>query len=144
MAAAAFDIQASVGKNRAQSDRRVEIKKTVDFSVVNGNTGLDAAEDVAFMTTPTGFVFERCDGILKTAEGAAGNIDIGTEADPDGMLDGGDVNGTINESIAPAGTEAIVSGTYMSETEVRITIAAAQPTVDAAVVDITLVGYITD
>lgn len=144
MAAAAFDIQSVVGKNVSQSSRRVELKKRVDFSKINAGAGLAAGEDAAFMTTPKGFVYERCDSVQKTPEGAAGTVDIGTAAASNGMLDGGDANSTADTTIALAGTESIKAGTLMSETEVRVAIAAAQPTLDTAIIDITLVGYLID
>jgi len=144
MAVAAFNIQQSVGKNRAQSTRRVEILKTIDFTTINGGVGLAATEDAAFMTTPKNFVYEDCHPVLKTAEGEASTVDIGTEADVDGLLDGGNMNGVANAAIAKAGTESIAAGTVLSETELRVLNPAAGATLNVGKIDIVLVGYISD
>ncbi len=144
MAVAAFDIQASVGKNRAQSSRRIEIKKTIDFTTINAGAGLAATQDVAFMTTPKNFVFEDAHAVLKTAEGEASTLDIGTEAAVNGLLDGGDMNGTVNATIAKAGTESIAAGTIMSETELRLLCPAAAATINVGKIDVIIVGFISD
>lgn len=140
MAAANFDIRETVGKNRQQTTRKCEITKTIDFS----KQAVAAGQSAAFLTTPPGFVFERCDGVLKKAEGEAATLDIGTEADADGMLDGGNVNGTVGASIARAGNETIAAGTLLSNTEVRVTCPAAAATLNVAIAKVTLVGYVTD
>lgn len=137
-----FDISAVVGKNRAQTTRRCEITKDVDFADIA--TGLAAGETAIFMTTPKNFVYEGCDAFLLEAEGATGTLDIGTEADTDGLLDGGNANGTAGTSIAKAGTEAIVAGTFMSSTALVLAIAAAQPTLDSARVRVVVRGYIIE
>lgn len=144
MAVATYDIQDTVGRNRPQSSRRVEIPFVVDFSQINSGAGLVAGEDAAFGKTPKGFVYEDHNAFLLTAEGAAGNIDVGTEGDPDGLLDGGDVNSAAPGAIAKAGTESINAGRLMSETELRVSIAAAQPTIDTAIVKLVMIGYIID
>jgi hypothetical protein len=144
MAAATYDIQNIVGKNRPQSSRRCEIPLRIDFSDINGGSGLAAGESVAVGETPKGFVYQGCDGFLVGAEGAAGNFDFGTEADVDGMLDGGNANGTAGAAIAKAGTESQAAGSYLSETELRVSVAAAQPTLDAAVAYLVVHGYIID
>lgn len=144
MALAIFDIRKSVGKNRAQSSRRVEIKKTIDFSTINGGVGLAATEDAAFMTTPKNFIYEDCHPVLKLAEGEASSVDIGTEADVGGLLDGGDMNGVANAAIVKAGTESIAPGTVMSETELRVLNPALGATLNVGKIDIVLVGYISD
>jgi hypothetical protein len=140
--AATFDLKDVIGKNRPQTNRRVEIPFRLDFGDISG--GMDAGESVAILKTPKGFVKEEFHPFLVTAEGAAGNLDFGTEADSDGLLDGGDCNGTPGAAIALAGTETIKAGTLMSETEIQAKIAAAQPTLDTAVIYGVLIGYIID
>lgn len=137
---ATFDIIDTVGKNRPMTTRRVEIPKEVDFAEQN----LAATETAAFMTTPKGFVLESCDAFLLTAEGEAATVDIGTEANPDGLLDGGNVNGTPGAAIAKAGTEAIVAGTYLSATDLVIGPPAAAATLNVGKVLVVLTGYVID
>lgn len=137
-----FDITDVVGKNRSQETRRCEITKDVDFADIA--TGLAAGETAIFMMTPKNFVFEGCDAFLLEAEGATGTLDIGTEANPDGLLDGGNANGSAGTHIAKAGTEAIVAGEFMSETNLVLAIAAAQPTLDSARVRVVVRGYIIE
>jgi hypothetical protein len=127
------------GQNVAQSDRGVTWEKTVDFSAYNAaNTDV-----IQVMDLRAGFVFERCDVFLLTAEGGAGTIDIGISGDIDGFLDAGDVNGTPNERMASGGASAtIASGTlYTTATTLQITCNAA---LDAAVIKIVMRGYMTD
>lgn len=143
MAAATFDIKSSIGKNRPQTPRNVEIPFRLDCAD-HFAAGIDAGESAALLTTPKGFVYLGLDCHLIVAEGAAGTIDIGTEADSDGMLDGGNANGTAGALIAKAGTESQAVGSYLSETEIRATIAGGQPTLDAAVIYGILRGYVID
>lgn len=143
MAAADFDIKADVGINRAQTSRRVEIVKEIDFSTINGGAGLAATEQAAFMDTPAGFVYEGHSAILKTAEGEAATLNIGTEAKPQGFVAAGDVNGNVGETIAK-GANTINPGTYLPSTEIRVGTPAAANTVDVAVVKVTLYGHIID
>lgn len=140
-----FDVKDLVGKNRQQTARRVEWTKRLDFSELPDGTGLAAEETMAFMTLPAGYVHERCDPVLRTAEGEAATLDIGTEADPDGFVDGGNVNGNANEAVALAGTEALKAGTYFhTDTDVIIGPPAAAATVNVAVLDVTFVGYMIE
>lgn len=133
--AADIDLLDELGRNRSQADRRVEITKRVDTSVHD----IGAAADAAIIQCPKGFVYEGCDVHLVTAEGAIATIDIGREADPDEMLDGGNVNGTPGALVARAGTEALAPGAILSEALVQVTAVNA---LDAAVFDVTLRGYI--
>lgn len=144
MALATFDIQKSVGKNRSQTTRRIEILKAIDFALISGGAGLAAGQSAAFMTTPKNFVYEDCHPVLKTPEGEVASLDIGTELDPDGLVDGGNMNGVANTAIAKAGTEAIKAGAVLSETELRVTTPALAATLNVGKVDVVLVGYIAD
>ena len=141
MADPTFNVEPEVGRGKDQTSRRIEISKRLEFAKLGDGTGLAAEESMRFLTPPDGFVVERLDARLVTAEGEAATLDFGIEADPDGLLDGGNVNGTPGASIAPAGTEAIVPGTYLGNTPIRVTNPAAGATVNVAVVDVTLVGY---
>lgn len=141
---ALFDMQSIVGKNRPQTTRRVEIPFRLDFSEINGGAGLAATEDAAVLTTPKGFVYEGSDFFLVAAEGAAGTLDIGITGDVDGLLDGGNMNGTPGARIAKAGTESLAVGTYLSETEIAVLVPAGQPTLDAAVLYGVIRGYTTE
>lgn len=140
MAAATYDIKEAVGKNRQQTTRQTEIRKRIDSS----RRVVAATESAEFMVTPVGFVFTRCDVILKKAEGETATIHIGTEADDDCMQVSGNVNGAVGATIAKAGTEALKAGTLLSNTGVRVSVPAAANTVNVAIVDVTLVGYVVD
>ncbi len=144
MAAATFDIKDQVGRNRKQTTRRVEWTKQLDFSTLGDGTGLAADESAEFFEFPAGFVHEDTVPILRTAEGVAATVDIGTEADPDGLLDGGDVNGSANARVAAAGTEALAGSYFHTATAVRVTVPTGGATVDDAVLDVTFTGYMSD
>jgi len=145
MAAPTFDATDQVAQGRQQTSRRVELHYHIDFNTIGDGTGLVAAETAGFGTLPAGYVHERLDAVLRTAEGGAATLDVGTEADPDGFLDGGDVNGTPNAKIALAGTEALGAGTYFhANTPVRLGPPAAAATLDDAIADLTFVGYLID
>jgi hypothetical protein len=135
------DLRNVIPQNKQQSSRRVEW--TVRYSFASYS--LAATEANTIFTLPKGYVHERCDPVLRTAEGAAGNFDLGITGDLDGFVDGGNANGTANAKVALAGTESLTPGTYFhTDTPVIINIASAQPTLDAAVLDLTFVGYMTD
>jgi len=145
MAAATFDGKDQVPQGRQQNARRVELHYHIDTNIIGDGTGLVAAETVEFGMLPAGYVHERLDGILRTAEGAAATVDIGTEADPDGFMDGGNVNGTPNAKIALAGTEAFAPGTYFhANTPVRLGPPGGAATLDDCIFDVTFVGYMVD
>lgn len=145
MAAATFDVTNQVEQGRSQTTRRVELHYHLDFSTLGDGTGLAAGEDAEFADLPAGYVHERLDAVLRTAEGEAATIDIGTEADADCFMDGGNVNGTPNAKIALAGTEAAGAGTYYhTTTPVRVMCPAAANTVNVAVVDVTFIGYMRE
>lgn len=143
MAAATYDIQASLGLNRPQTSRRVEIVKEIDFSEVNGGAGLAADESVAFMTTPDGFVYEGHSGILKTAEGEIATLNIGTEAAAQAFVAAGNVNGNVGEAIAN-GSNSAKPGAYLPSTEIRAAVPSAANTVNVAVVKFVMYGHIID
>lgn len=145
MAAATFDITNQVNQGRNQSARRVELHYRLDFNTLGDGTGLAAGEDAEFGSLPAGYVHERLDAILRTAEGVAATVDIGTAADPDCFMDGGNANGNANAKIALAGTEAAGAGTYHhANTPVRAMCPAAAATLDDAIIDVTFVGYMVD
>ena len=135
------DLRSVIPQNKSQSSRRVEW--TVRYSFADHSLAAAGANTIC--TLPKGYVHERLDAVLRTAEGAAGNFDLGITGDLDGFVDGGNANGTANAKIALAGTESLTPGTYFhTDTPVIINIASAQPTLDAAVLDLTFVGYMTD
>lgn len=135
------DLRSVIPQNKSQSSRRVEW--TVRYSFASYSLAASAQNTI--FTLPKGYVHERLDPVLRTAEGAAGNFDVGIAGDLDGFLDGGNANGSANAKIALAGTESLTPGTYFHvDTPVIVNIAAAQATLDAAVVDLTFVGYMTD
>lgn len=133
-----YDIRKLVGKDVAQTDRRVQWSKIVDFSEQN----LALNDTAKFLTLRKGFVFERCDTFLLTAEGGAGTINIGITGDTDGFLDGGDVNGTPNAKIALGAGATIAAGAlYAADTDVFITAEAA---LDAGKILVVFNGYMVD
>ncbi|HEX2796912.1 MAG TPA: hypothetical protein VHN38_07480 [Immundisolibacter sp.] len=135
------DLRNVIPQNKQQSSRRVEW--TVRYSFAQYS--LAASGQNTIFTLPKGYVHERCDPVGRVPEGAAGTFDLGIAGDLDGFVDGGNANGTANAKIALAGTESLTPGTYFhTDTPVIINIAAGQPTLDAAVLDLTFVGYMTD
>lgn len=139
---ATYDIQKSVGKNRNQSAKGDVIKTRVDFSKINNGAGAAAADVIVFRKTPKNFVLESAVAVLRTAKGSAGTIDIGTAAAPNGLLNDGNTNGTVNATIAKAGTEAgLPAGTMLSETNLQILCNAAHA---LGVVDVYVKGFIAD
>ncbi len=168
-----YDVRDVVGRTRAQTTRRVEWTKRFSFAT----RSLAASESAAFFTLPKGFVCERVDPVLRTAEGGAGTFQIGIDGTLALFAAGLDANGTPNARIASVSGVATVAtnagGTYTSaeqtlinelktdlnalvsdvnkpgyychtDTVAAISVAAGQPTLDAAVVDVTFVGYMTD
>lgn len=146
MAAATFNAISQVkGLSQPQHTRRRELVYLVDFNTLGDGTGLAATEDAAIGILPAGYVHERCDVILRTAEGTAATLDIGTEANDDGFLDGGSMNGTPDARVAPAGSEAFVAGTYFhADTELRVKTPSGAATLDDAVIEIRMVGYMAE
>jgi hypothetical protein len=144
---ATFDFTANMrnGVGRSQTSRRVEFHITVDFAKMGDGTGLAAGETAKIGTLPAGYVHGRLDAILRKAEGEAATVDVGTEADPDGFLDGGNMNGAINARVAPAGTEAFGAGTYHhGNTDIVVMTPALAATLDVGKIDLTFVGYLRD
>jgi hypothetical protein len=133
---AIVDIRDRVGKNRPQSSRRVEIPTLIDTAAINIASG----DSALFVKTPKGFVHEGTDVLLLTAEGGTATIDIGDTTDPDGLLDGGNLNGALG-LVARAGTEAYVAGKPLSEKELYV---LANNALDAAKFLVILRGYIND
>jgi len=139
-----YDIRDSVGRNRSQFTKRVEITKRVDCSTINGGAGLAAGETADFLELPKGFHLEDVHPAIVTPQGAASQLDIGTDAVTDGFLAAGDANGAAGSIIAVTGGESYVPGDALGETLVHIGVPAAQPALDTLVVDITFLGYIKD
>jgi hypothetical protein len=142
---ATFDITKQVNQGRQQSSRRVEMHFHLDFSATGGltdGTGLANTETATLGTIPAGFVFEFSDTILRTAEGEAATLNIGYTGAATAFLNAGSVNGTANASIA-RGT-VLTPGTYFhTNTNMEIACPGAN-TINVAVVDFTLIGYMVD
>mgnify|MGYP001189054519 CR=1 FL=1 len=138
---ASYDVRDLVGRNRQQTSRRVEW--TVRYSFAQRS--LAALDQATFFTLPQGYVHERLDIVSRTPEGAAGNFDVGIAGDLAGFADGVNANVAANTGVPLAGTESLKPGSYFHvDTPVIMNVAATQPTLDAAVVDLTFVGYMTD
>lgn len=138
MAAATFNLIEALGQYGGMTPRDFTITKIVDFADHNSGVG----ESTDFVNTPAKCVVTRCDTLLLTAEGGVATLDIGDESNPDGLLDGGNANGTPGLLIAKAGTEADAGGRYFATaTPLRIVTVAA---CDAAKVAITVSGYTLD
>jgi hypothetical protein len=151
------------------------VEWTKRFSFADRN--LAASQSAAFFTLPKGFVHERTDAVLRTAEGAAGTFDVGIDGNLQLFAAGLDANGTPNARIASVSGVAVAAAdadaTYGAEeatlineikadvnqlvgdvnkagyychtdTVAAISVPSGQPTLDAAVVDVTFVGYMTD
>ncbi len=170
MTAATFNARMQVAQGRQQSPRRVELHYRLDFNTIGDGTGLAQNEDLAFADLPDGYVHERLDAVLRTAEGAATTLDVGTEATPTLFANALNMNGTPNakiqlETIATADGDAtygqpeadllneikadvnrllVAGATYHhTKTEVRVRNPGAT-TIDDAIVDLTFVGYMVD
>lgn len=143
MAVATYNILSKVfppGKAVQQGTRRVELCKRIDFS----RQPLAANQDAAFLTLPAGFVLDRVDPILWVAEGEVATMHIGTEAVANALAVSVDLNGTVNARAA-IGAPASGPGTYFhTNTEVRVTCPAAGNTLNVAVVDIIISGYLIE
>lgn len=134
----------SGGNVRPQTSRMVEIPITVDFATMGDGTGVAASETAKIGTIPAGFQHIGTYPVLRTAEGEAATVDIGSAADPDGLLDGGNMNGTPNADIALAGTEAL-DGTYFhTATDIVCGPPAAAATLNVGKLDLVLVGFMRD
>jgi hypothetical protein len=136
--ASTIDLRRALNPNHLQASRAIELTKIVDFAEHNAGNG----DTLKIFDIPAGFVREEQDVILLTAEGGAGTIDIGIEGATDSILDGGDVNGTVNTIIAKGTNAATVARTlFKSATTVSIIANAA---LDAAKILIVMRGYMTD
>lgn len=168
MALATHNARAQVAQGRQQNTRRVELHYKLDFNTIGDGTGLAQNEDIAFADLPPGYVHERLDAVLRTAEGAATTLDVGTEAAPTLFANALNMNGTPNAKIqldtvvaADATDLATVltlanetkadlnrglggAATYHhAKTEVRVRNPGAT-LIDDAIVDLTFVGYVVD
>lgn len=144
LAAATFNAREQIPQGRQQQTRRVEFHWRVDYSKHGDGTGLAAGEDMEIGVLPAGYVHERLDAVLRTAEGEAATQHVGIEADDDGFGVSLNVNGTPNAKIS-VGSPAFVAGEYLhTNTTVRVKTPAATNTVNVAVVDYTFVGYLID
>lgn len=142
MAAATFDITQQIGGlSQPQQSRKKQLEFLLDFNTLGDGTGLAATESADIGIIPAGFIYEDCIPILMTAEGTAATIDIGIDGDADGFVDGGNMNGTINTTVAKAGSETIARGYYFhANTALRITCPAAAATLDDAILYLVLLG----
>lgn len=135
----------TVPQVRKQSSRRVEIPYRLNFTATGGltdGTGLATLESAVLAVIPAGFVLERSDSILRTAEGEAATLSIGTAAAPTAFLNAGSVNGTPNALITQGA--GMTPGTYFhANTNIEIYNPGAA-LINVAVVDFTLVGYMVD
>lgn len=144
MAAATFDVKKQVNQGRSQATRRVELHYQINFATLGDGTGLDATQDAEFAVLPDGYVHERLDAVLRTAEGEAATVHVGTEADADLFGVSLNVNGTPNAQVG-IGAPAAGAGYYVhAATPVRVTCPAAANTVNAAKLDLTFVGYMRE
>lgn len=170
MAVATHNAKAQISQGRQQNTRRVELHYRVDFNTHGDGTGLAQNEDLAFADLPPGYVHERLDAVLRTAEGAATTLDVGTEASPTLFANALNMNGTPNAKIQPETvTTADADATYgqpeadlineikadvnrllaagatyfHTKTEVRVRNPGAT-LIDDAIVDLTFVGYLID
>ncbi len=170
MAAATHSAKSQISQGRQQNTRRVELHYRIDFNTHGDGTGLAQNEDMAFADLPAGYVHERLDPVLRTAEGAAVTLDVGTEASPTLFANAISLNGTPNakiqlETIATADGDATygqpeadllneikadvnrllaAGATYFhTTTEVRVRNPGAT-LIDDAIVDLTFVGYLID
>jgi len=92
MAVAIFDIKKLVGKNTPQSSRDFYIPKTIKFA----EQALAVGQDAEFITIPANTLLFSCTPILKVAEGGVATVNVGTEAVPDLLVTGFDINGAVN------------------------------------------------
>lgn len=143
MAVATFNIRSKVfppGKAVQQTSRRVEYCKRIDFS----KQALAAGEDAAFITVPAGFVLDRVDPILRVAEGETATMHIGSEANDDAYAVSVNMNGTPNAR-ATIGSPSDGPGTYFhTDTEIRVKTPGGANTLNVAVVDIVISGYLIE
>jgi hypothetical protein len=141
-----FDLTATpavVAQEQDLSSRQRELSWRVSFADIAAGAGMATTETADIGVIPAGFVLTNTTAVLRTAEGGAGTIDVGTATDPDGLIDGADMNGTANLAAALAGTEAISAGYYF-HTDTTVMLTSGATTLDAAVVDIMLSGYMVD
>ncbi|MEJ1355743.1 MAG: hypothetical protein RPU39_13780 [Candidatus Sedimenticola sp. (ex Thyasira tokunagai)] len=140
-----FNETAVVNQNRPQTPRRVEWPIEIDFSKLNDGVGLAADESATVGKIPAGFVFERLDPVLRTPEGEAATLNVGTDTDTDGLGLNLNVNGAANSTVALAGTEAIKAGRYFhADTELAVAVPTGANTLNVAKVRLTLVGYMSE
>lgn len=141
MTAAVFDIKPLIGQGMPMSGRRVSLTKVIDFSKINGVTGVAANQDCEFAICPQGFIYEDCNVILITPEGGAATLSIGPAGTPTGMLNAGNVNGTPQALVAKAGTETVKPGTPMGGQGLRLTVPGAAATLHNTKVLVSVIGY---
>lgn len=119
--ATTYDVRDLVGRNRAQSPRTVRWRKRFSFA----QRSLAAGESAAFLTLPKGFVCERVDAVLRTAQGAAGTFQLGVDGNLTAFATGLNANGTPNAQIvgsttAVVTTSANAGGTYTAAEQTLI------------------------
>ncbi len=167
---ATFDITSQVPQGRQQNPRRVELHYRLDFNTLGDGTGLAQNETALFAYAPPGYVHERLDAILRTAEGAAVTLDVGTAASPTLFANALGLNGTPNakiqlETITTADGDAtygqpeadlmneikadvnrlLAAGATYFHTKTGLEVRNPGATlIDDAIVDLTFVGYIVN
>ncbi len=137
-----FDIQSTVGKSRQQMTRRVEWTKRVKAADINAGAGLAATQSAGFITLPAGYVHDRCDVVLRKAEGEAAQINVGLDGEAKAFLGDASVNGTLNAQAT--GTAAGAGRYFHTDTVATVNVDAAEATVNVAEVDITFTGYMIE
>lgn len=143
MAAANFNIRPYVfpaGKARQVESRRKEYFKRVDFSKQN----LAANQDAAFLDLPAGFIFDRIDCILRTAQGAAATLNVGIDGTIQAFAAAMNVNTTLNTRLA-IGSPGFSAGQYFhTDQEVRVNVPNAAVTLTLVVIDIVISGFLIE
>ena len=142
MAAATYDIRQFIdGLNQPQHTRRVEMKWVgLDFSK-RGTPGLSANQNADIGTIKKGFVYEGSTVIIRTPEGQTATMNLGTDVTANAFLAAGNINGAANTAVAKTGAE-VAAGTYFDvDTPVRVTCPNAANTIDVAVLDIFIWGF---
>jgi hypothetical protein len=128
------------GRAVQQGTRRVEFFKRIEFA----RRPQAAGEDSAFLTLPAGFVLDRVDPILRVAEGEVATMHIGIDGTPSALAVSVNMNGTINARAA-IGAPSMGPGQYFhTDTEIRVQTPAATNTLNVAVIDIVISGYLIE
>jgi hypothetical protein len=126
------------GHHRPMQNNRMTVLEVI-LDCAEHNIG--SAETADILTIPAGFVRLDQHGLLLTAEGGTGTVDIGVAGALDGLIDGGNVNGTANAFLAKGTNGAAGPVLYTADTTVTLT---ANNALDAAKIWLMITGYMTD